>query len=282
MTWVHDTWKFGYFGYPIMIPELPEIISGFASCYPKFLNQIWVSGISGSGSGYGFFAHPWGIHGGATTPDGAPLHRRAGTWTWLRPELRMEEGEGEPLGRVLPATVEQGQLFTVRSNLAGTDKLWRAIIEASVHHFDRDGHEPIPRDVMKLQQTCVRLNRQRRRVPSATRESAAMARSICGTHNSLLRWGARVSGPLLAPARGVARASYLDDGCSHVLSLSLSMLDQPGSTWRCTDGCARVFWFKVLRVALYTAREDNRSQQPVIEFKIMLFCWSLLHAWFGS
>jgi hypothetical protein len=34
-----------------MIPELPEIISGFASCYPKFLNQIRVSGISGSGSG---------------------------------------------------------------------------------------------------------------------------------------------------------------------------------------------------------------------------------------
>jgi hypothetical protein len=34
-----------------VIPELPEIISGFASCYPKFLNKIRVSGISGSGSG---------------------------------------------------------------------------------------------------------------------------------------------------------------------------------------------------------------------------------------
>jgi hypothetical protein len=34
-----------------VIPELPEIISGFASCYPKFPNKIWVSGISGSGSG---------------------------------------------------------------------------------------------------------------------------------------------------------------------------------------------------------------------------------------
>jgi hypothetical protein len=39
-----------------MIPELPEIKSGFASCYPKFPNKIWVSGISGSGipgSGFG-------------------------------------------------------------------------------------------------------------------------------------------------------------------------------------------------------------------------------------
>lgn len=34
-----------------MIPELPEINSGFASCYPKFPNKIRVSGISGSGSG---------------------------------------------------------------------------------------------------------------------------------------------------------------------------------------------------------------------------------------
>ena len=58
---------------------------------------------------------------------------------------------------------------------SGRILLRRAIIEASVHHFDRDGHDPIPRDVMKLQQTCVCLNRQRRRVPSATRESAAMA-----------------------------------------------------------------------------------------------------------
>jgi hypothetical protein len=35
------------------VPELPEINSGFASCYPKFPNKIWVSGISGSGSGFG-------------------------------------------------------------------------------------------------------------------------------------------------------------------------------------------------------------------------------------
>jgi hypothetical protein len=30
---------------------IPEIISGFACCYPKFPNKIRVSGISGSGSG---------------------------------------------------------------------------------------------------------------------------------------------------------------------------------------------------------------------------------------
>jgi hypothetical protein len=34
-----------------VIPELPEINSGFESCYPKFPNKIRVSGISGSGSG---------------------------------------------------------------------------------------------------------------------------------------------------------------------------------------------------------------------------------------
>jgi hypothetical protein len=41
---------------------IPEINSGFASCYPKFPNKIRVSGISGSGipgSGYGFFAQPY-------------------------------------------------------------------------------------------------------------------------------------------------------------------------------------------------------------------------------
>jgi hypothetical protein len=32
-------------------PELPELNSGFASCYPKFPNEIRVSGISSSGSG---------------------------------------------------------------------------------------------------------------------------------------------------------------------------------------------------------------------------------------
>jgi hypothetical protein len=39
-----------------VIPELPEINSGFASCYPKFPNKIRVSGILGSGilgSGFG-------------------------------------------------------------------------------------------------------------------------------------------------------------------------------------------------------------------------------------
>jgi hypothetical protein len=34
-----------------VIPKLPELNLGFASCYPKFLNKIRVSGISGSGSG---------------------------------------------------------------------------------------------------------------------------------------------------------------------------------------------------------------------------------------
>jgi hypothetical protein len=34
-----------------VIPELPEINSGFASCYPKSPNKIWVSGILGSSSG---------------------------------------------------------------------------------------------------------------------------------------------------------------------------------------------------------------------------------------
>jgi hypothetical protein len=34
-----------------VIPELPEINSGFASCYPKFPNKIRISGILGSGSG---------------------------------------------------------------------------------------------------------------------------------------------------------------------------------------------------------------------------------------
>jgi hypothetical protein len=39
-----------------VIPELPEINSGFASCYPKFSNKIRGSGILGSGipgSGFG-------------------------------------------------------------------------------------------------------------------------------------------------------------------------------------------------------------------------------------
>jgi hypothetical protein len=43
-----------------VIPELSEINSGFASCYPKFPNKIRVSGISSLGpgipvSGYMFF-----------------------------------------------------------------------------------------------------------------------------------------------------------------------------------------------------------------------------------
>jgi hypothetical protein len=34
-----------------VIPKLPEINSGFASCYPKYPNKIRVSSILGSGSG---------------------------------------------------------------------------------------------------------------------------------------------------------------------------------------------------------------------------------------
>jgi hypothetical protein len=44
-----------------MIPELPEINSGYASCYPKLPNEIRVSGISDSGSailGSGFLPNP--------------------------------------------------------------------------------------------------------------------------------------------------------------------------------------------------------------------------------
>jgi hypothetical protein len=44
---------------PIVIPELPKINLGFTSCYPKFPNKIRLSGISGSGSGFGFFAQPY-------------------------------------------------------------------------------------------------------------------------------------------------------------------------------------------------------------------------------
>jgi hypothetical protein len=39
-----------------VISELPKINSGFARCYPKFMNKIQFSGIPGSVSGYGFFA----------------------------------------------------------------------------------------------------------------------------------------------------------------------------------------------------------------------------------
>jgi hypothetical protein len=42
-----------------VILELPEINSGFASCYPKFPNKIRVSGISGSGFGLRVFAQPY-------------------------------------------------------------------------------------------------------------------------------------------------------------------------------------------------------------------------------
>jgi hypothetical protein len=35
----------------MMVPELPEIILGFISCYPKFSNKKWVLGIMGLGSG---------------------------------------------------------------------------------------------------------------------------------------------------------------------------------------------------------------------------------------
>jgi hypothetical protein len=67
-------------------------------------------------------------------------------------------------------------------------------------------------------------------------------------------------------------------GC-YSLSLSLcvcvSTLAQSSFAWRSTDGCARVFWFNGLRVALYTAREPKtESQQPAIEFGIKL-CFSV-------
>jgi hypothetical protein len=72
--------------------------------------------------------------------------------------------------------------------------------------------------------------------------------------------------PDYAVGMGIIGGSY---------SLSLSMLAQPGSAWRSTDGCTRVFWFNGLRVALYTAREaKTESQQPVIEFGIKL-CFSV-------
>jgi hypothetical protein len=48
----------GISGTRLWYPELPEIDSGFASCYPKSPNKIWVSGISGLSLGYEFFAQP--------------------------------------------------------------------------------------------------------------------------------------------------------------------------------------------------------------------------------
>jgi hypothetical protein len=60
-----STWqmKVRVFQVPDYDTRIPEINSGFASCYPKFPNKIRVSGISGLGldipiSGYGFFAEP--------------------------------------------------------------------------------------------------------------------------------------------------------------------------------------------------------------------------------
>lgn len=50
----HESWD-------ISGTRITQINSGYTSCYPKFLNEIWVSGISCSGSGilglgYWFFA----------------------------------------------------------------------------------------------------------------------------------------------------------------------------------------------------------------------------------
>jgi hypothetical protein len=42
---------FGLFGYRQVVPELPGIISGFISWYPKFPNKIRVPDIMGLGSG---------------------------------------------------------------------------------------------------------------------------------------------------------------------------------------------------------------------------------------
>jgi hypothetical protein len=96
-----------------VIPELPELNSGFASCYPKFPNKIRVSGISGSGipgSGFGLrvfcpalhtrlspchrteryatlapqcaasLQHPWGQKSGRTLGDDLSLIQHACPW----------------------------------------------------------------------------------------------------------------------------------------------------------------------------------------------------------
>jgi hypothetical protein len=47
---------YGFFGYRLVLPELPRIISGFTIYYPNFPNKFRVpdntgSGISGSGNG---------------------------------------------------------------------------------------------------------------------------------------------------------------------------------------------------------------------------------------
>jgi hypothetical protein len=43
--------RFGLFGYRQVVPELPRIILGSISWYPKFRNKIWVPDIMGLGSG---------------------------------------------------------------------------------------------------------------------------------------------------------------------------------------------------------------------------------------
>jgi hypothetical protein len=63
-----------------VIPELPKINSGFASCYPKFPNKIWVSGSGISGSGFGFW-----VMGFLPSPTymysaGVFIGNRAGRW----------------------------------------------------------------------------------------------------------------------------------------------------------------------------------------------------------
>jgi hypothetical protein len=62
--------------------ELLYINSGFASCYPKFLNKIQVSGISGSNSvilasGFGFFAQPYATQGLHTDTDAGSCQSQA-------------------------------------------------------------------------------------------------------------------------------------------------------------------------------------------------------------
>jgi hypothetical protein len=42
---------YGLFGYRLVLPELPRIISGFTIYYPNFPNKFRVPDITGSGSG---------------------------------------------------------------------------------------------------------------------------------------------------------------------------------------------------------------------------------------
>jgi hypothetical protein len=65
-SWLKIT-GFGLFGNRQVVPELPRIISGFISWYPKFPNKIRVPDIMGSGlkipgSGIGLWVFCPGLH----------------------------------------------------------------------------------------------------------------------------------------------------------------------------------------------------------------------------